>query len=270
MPDDAIPSDWCLPSLSAKDIADSAAAFDTLREIAATIRRLDKIPFVAGQFDSSRLLKTLRDNYPDVVDSIDPPPSTPITLDQVTASERSELESLPRHARRALAREVLDATAKATGCGALRSTPLSRIIHCAPLFAVWQKIKYRLIYDLRAFNTHSLDPTFDMETVADIPTIARGCNVGSKIDLKSAYWQVPLHTDLQAYMGCEVDGRSMTWRCLPFGLAIAPRIFTMTIRPLVLAWRSRGIRVLAYLDDIAVFASDPATHARRASRPAEH
>ena len=127
---------------------------------------------------------------------------------------------------------------------------------------MWQKVKWRLIYDLRAFNIHSNDPNFSMETAADIPLIARDCILGCKIDLKSAYWQIPLAADLQAFMGCHVDGQSMTWRCLPFGLAIAPRLFTSILRPLVLAWRSRGIRVLAYLDDIAVFAPDATTHAR--------
>ena len=233
-----------------------------LRDIVDVVRNIDKTPFVAGKFDSSQLIKVLRKHYPDIYDSLPSPPNTPIGLKQITAAELRELDTLPRYQRRALAREVREAADKAISCHALRATPLSQIAHCAPLFAVWQRVKYRLIYDLRAFNLFSRDPTFSMETIADAPTIARGCTVGGKLDLKSAYWQIPLAPDLFRYMGATIDGSSYTWRTLPFGLALAPRLFTDIVRPLLLAWRSRGIRVLVYLDDVAVFAEDTETYAR--------
>lgn len=260
-PNDLVPEGWAIPSLSPADAVAACASLNVLRELAATIRRIDSNPFVAGQFSSEQLMRVVRKNYPDLVD-VPNPPSTPIDLKQVTEAELKELNALPRPARRAAAREVRDAVAKATGCGALRATPLARIQHCAPLFAVWQRVKWRLIYDLRIFNTLSIDPSFTMETVADVPTIARGCRVGGKIDLKSAYWQIPLGPGLQAFMGCWVEEISMTWRTLPFGLAMAPRLFTGILRPLLVAWRSRGIRVLVYLDDIAVFAPDTDTYAK--------
>lgn len=260
-----MPGGWSPPSLSVTDIIAAAPALAVLRDLADAIRRIDSTTFTAAQFDSSRLMNTIRTEYPDIADSLPAPPRTPIGLDQITSAERSELDRLPRHTRRSLAREVIDAASKATGCGALRNTPLSRIQHFAPLFAVWQRVKWRLIYDLRSFNSLSDDPHFRMETLADVPLIARGCLVGGKLDLKSAYWQVPLGLDLSAYMGCTVNNIAYTWRALPFGLAMAPRLFTDTIRPLLLAWRAIGIRVIVYLDDIAVFAPDVQTYARHMS-----
>lgn len=234
-----------------------------LRELATSLRDIDKsTPFVAAQFDSAKLWEVVTHNYPDVARQTIPPPTTPIDLDQITSAEQRELSSLPRAQRRALAKEVTDAVSKAMDCGALKRTPIAKILHCAPLFAVWQRVKWRLIYDLRMFNLFSNDPAFHMETIADVPNIARGCKVGGKIDLKSAYWQVPLGDALRRYMGCSIGNDFLAWQVLPFGLAMAPRLFTEIMRPLLLAWRSIGIRVLVYLDDIAIFANDVDTYAK--------
>ena len=46
-----------------------------------------------------------------------------------------------------------------------------------------------------------------------------------------------------------IGGAIYQFRAPPFGLSVAPRIFTMVLRP-ILAWlRLRGIKVHAYLDD---------------------
>ncbi|XP_040266255.1 uncharacterized protein LOC120980933 [Bufo bufo] len=70
-----------------------------------------------------------------------------------------------------------------------------------------------------------------------------------KLDLKDAYL-VPLaaHSrDLLRFLW-----RGETWRftCLPFGLSSAPWCFTKLLRPVVSWLRSRGVRLIVYLDDI--------------------
>ncbi len=47
-----------------------------------------------------------------------------------------------------------------------------------------------------------------------------------------------------------VEGDSLSVLCLPFGLAPAPRVFTKILKPVMAALRSRGVRVIIYLDDM--------------------
>ena len=205
------------------------------------------------------VLRVYRERFGD--DAIPPLPPIPISLADVSAVDLEEVRSLPRPFRRHMTRELRAEAAKAIGCRALRHARLEHLIHAAPLFTVWQRIKYRLVYDLRIFNSVCDDATFRMETLSDVPIIAAGCKVGGKLDLASAYWQYPLADDLSAALGCFIDGRPYRWACLPFGLSMAPRTFTALLHPFIVAWRRIGIRVVAYLDDIAVFADDPAQYA---------
>ena len=40
------------------------------------------------------------------------------------------------------------------------------------------------------------------------------------------------------------------YTCLPFGLSIAPWVFSKVMREIVMFWRRCGIRVIPYLDDL--------------------
>ena len=52
--------------------------------------------------------------------------------------------------------------------------------------------------------------------------------------------------------------RNQTYRykCLPFGLSTSPRTFTRVTKPVVHRLRSQGVRVVFYLDDILILASN--------------
>ena len=43
--------------------------------------------------------------------------------------------------------------------------------------------------------------------------------------------------------------------CLPIGLSSAPRVFTKVLKPFVLSIRNKGIRLVIYLDDMAIISS---------------
>src|SRR5690606_36165993 len=49
--------------------------------------------------------------------------------------------------------------------------------------------------------------------------------------------------------------RFYRFRALPFGLSSAPWIFTKLVRQVVRLCRSRGIRLMAYLDDFIILGS---------------
>jgi hypothetical protein len=150
---------------------------------------------------------------------------------------------------------------KALDCGALRRCERSEIIAASPMFSVLQQEKSRLIFDVRQVNAGVDYFQFSLEGVTSIPVLAAGCSFMSKLDLSSAYWQVPVDADLSARLGTWVPGALFAqWVVLPFGLSVAPFAFASITQLLVRAWRAVGIRCLAYLDDIIFFAASLEEH----------
>ena len=77
----------------------------------------------------------------------------------------------------------------------------------------------------------------------------------AKLDLKSAYRQVPVHPADQHLLGVEWQGSVYIDRALPFGLRSAPIIFTAVADGLTWAFQQEGItNVVHYLDDFLLWA----------------
>ncbi|KAM4795634.1 uncharacterized protein WCC33_000698 [Rhinophrynus dorsalis] len=77
-----------------------------------------------------------------------------------------------------------------------------------------------------------------------------------KIDLKDAYLTVPMAPSSQGFL--QFLWRNQIWQftCLPFGLSSAPWCFTKLLKPVVAFLRSRGVRLIIYLDDILIMSQD--------------
>ena len=65
----------------------------------------------------------------------------------------------------------------------------------------------------------------------------------------SGYHHIDIADVHEKYLGFCWDRQFYVFTVLPFGLATACYIFTKVVRPLVRYWRSRGLRILVYLDD---------------------
>src|SRR5438270_13758663 len=74
------------------------------------------------------------------------------------------------------------------------------------------------------------------------------------IDLNQAFYHVPLASSQKPFFAFDFLGKCYCFRCLPFGLTSSPRIFTKVLRPLIKLIRSKGIRVVVYLDDLLIMA----------------
>jgi hypothetical protein len=84
------------------------------------------------------------------------------------------------------------------------------------------------------------------------------------LDLQDAYWHIPVAEDHRKYLTFSIDGRTLQCAALPFGWKGSPLTFTKVMRAFVRYLRSRGIRCLPYLDDIAFFISGTRLQALRA------
>ena len=69
------------------------------------------------------------------------------------------------------------------------------------------------------------------------------------VDIKDAYLHIPVRPSFRKYLRFVVGSEVFQFKTLPFGLSVAPRIFTQVLRPVVAWLRARGIKVHAYLDD---------------------
>ena len=69
------------------------------------------------------------------------------------------------------------------------------------------------------------------------------------IDLKDAYYTIPIHENYRKFMRFQWRGRVMEYQCLCFGLSSAPRVFTKLMKPIFATLRAKGYISVAYIDD---------------------
>ncbi|XP_068246752.1 uncharacterized protein [Palaemon carinicauda] len=69
------------------------------------------------------------------------------------------------------------------------------------------------------------------------------------IDLSDAYRHFPIGRHFSPYLGLILERKGYVFRAMPFGLNIAPRIFTKVIDAVVQQLWKKGLQVAAYLDN---------------------
>ena len=76
----------------------------------------------------------------------------------------------------------------------------------------------------------------------------------SSIDLKDAYYSVPIWQCHKKYLSFQWEGSIFQFQVLPFGLSSAPRVFTKLLKPVFAQMREEGFSVLGYIDDSLILA----------------
>lgn len=71
----------------------------------------------------------------------------------------------------------------------------------------------------------------------------------AKIDLKEAYFLVPVHERHRKYLRFSFNNNIYEYNCLCFGINVAPMIFTKLLKPVVHYLREKGFLSVIYLDD---------------------
>ena len=114
---------------------------------------------------------------------------------------------------------------------------------------------WRPVIDLSHLNDFVQLTPFKMETVASVLLSVRGGDFLASLDLKDAYFQIPIHGSSRKLLRFMSEGTVYQFKALCFGLSTAPQVFTRVFAA-VSAWaHARGIRLLRYLDDWLVLSS---------------
>ncbi|XP_036007387.1 uncharacterized protein LOC118567149 [Fundulus heteroclitus] len=107
----------------------------------------------------------------------------------------------------------------------------------------------------RALNKHLRKYKFKMLTHASLLRFLRPGDWFTSINLKDAYFHIPIYPPHRKYLRFAFRGNSYEYLVLPFGLSLSPRVFVKCTETAVGPLRRRGIRVATYIDDWLIASS---------------
>ena len=122
------------------------------------------------------------------------------------------------------------------------------------LFLVPKNGGQRLVINLKALNELVVAPHFKMEGIHTLKNLLKPGDWLAKVDLKDAYFSIPIHPDHRKYLCFLLGERVYQFTCLPFSLTSAPWVFIKTLRPIAAPTRELGLRVVFYIGDILLMA----------------
>ncbi|XP_077143343.1 uncharacterized protein LOC143806556 [Ranitomeya variabilis] len=131
----------------------------------------------------------------------------------------------------------------------------------SPLFLISKPDgSFRTIINLKKLNSFIKPRTFKMESIRSaIKNLFPNCYM-VVLDLKDAYYHLPIHQLHQQFLRVAVviDGQvcHLQYRAMPFGLSMAPRVFTKLLSEVMSFLRVRDTLVIPYLDDLLIVGRD--------------
>ncbi|XP_077116926.1 uncharacterized protein LOC143773335 [Ranitomeya variabilis] len=133
----------------------------------------------------------------------------------------------------------------------------------SPLFLINKPDgSFRTIINLKKLNSFLRNHTFKMESISSTIKLLFPRCVMAGIDLKDAYYHLPIHAEHQQYLRVAVilkgQVRHFQYVAMPFGLSMAPRIFTKVMLEVMAHLRQRDTLIIPYLDDFLVIGNSVA------------
>ena len=113
----------------------------------------------------------------------------------------------------------------------------------------------RPILDLSTLNSFIKCPSFKMLTLREIKLLLPKNFWTTSLDLKDGFWHVPVSRLKRSFLCFLWRNEFWQFRAMPFGLNVAPRIFTKLIAHVVKVLAEAGIWCLPYLDDLLIIAA---------------
>jgi hypothetical protein len=113
----------------------------------------------------------------------------------------------------------------------------------------------RPVIDLSILNTYLVVPHFKMETNKSIRASILPGIWSTSLDLADAYFHCPISVAFRKCLRFVWDNKVFQFRALPFGLAIAPLVFTTIFQ--VVSAHLHTLQIHSYLDDYLVKELNP-------------
>jgi hypothetical protein len=111
--------------------------------------------------------------------------------------------------------------------------------------------EWRKVLDCTAVNTYCRDVRFKMEDHKLLVQLLRPLMWAVSIDIKSAYHHVRVHPQMAPYLCFEYDERYFQYKGMPFGIKMAPRVFSRVMhRCIVIVRQHWRVEAVQYIDDI--------------------
>ncbi|XP_076144523.1 uncharacterized protein LOC143127104 [Alosa pseudoharengus] len=107
----------------------------------------------------------------------------------------------------------------------------------------------RPVLDLRRLNAFLKVRPFKMLTTRQILVSIEREEWFTSLDLKEAYFHVPICLDHRQFLRFAFQGQAYQFRVLPFGLSLSPRVFTRVVAAALSPLQAAGMKILPYLDD---------------------
>lgn len=112
----------------------------------------------------------------------------------------------------------------------------------------------RPVLDLRGLNLFLKKLPFHMLHIREMLQAISPGEWFTTIDLKDAYFHVPIAPVHQRFLRFAFQGRHYQFRVLPFGLSLSPRVFSRCVAAALAPLQAGGLKILPYLDDWLVCA----------------
>ena len=115
----------------------------------------------------------------------------------------------------------------------------------------------RLIINLSPLNPFILAPQFHLDNHSTLAQVLLPPAHMAAINISEAYTHIPIRRNLHRYLAFSYQNQLYFFQALPFGLDVAPYIFTRDLDWPLRTLRIQGINILAYLDDIVLWHPSP-------------
>lgn len=113
----------------------------------------------------------------------------------------------------------------------------------------------RFCLDFRVLNSQTRKDSYPLPRIAEILDAVGGASVFTTMDLKSGFWQIPMHEEHKAYTAFTIPGKGLfQFVKMPFGLCNATATFQRMMEMVLGELVFHG--VLVYVDDIIVYGTD--------------
>lgn len=113
----------------------------------------------------------------------------------------------------------------------------------------------RFILNLKNLNKFLEPEHFKMEDSRLAMRLIQPGYFMASLDLQDAYFMLPIACESRKFLRFLFDNVYYEFTCLPFGLNLAPRVFTKLLKPVLANLREKGFLSVAYLDDLLLFGS---------------